>query len=157
MSVFNALLLVVVTILDDYCEAHPSNGGPDVNASPSPCSLNKMARVDYLRGLITIECMGVAALWGNYIRMVREFNRCKSDPDAFEADTLARLQEELGVNREDLDTYGHAGSVPHKALRDKVLELQAEKIRYKDRQVQDLNRLVQELEERCQRAEGAVA
>ena len=70
VSVGNFGLLIVMTILHDYCGyTEKCEGG------------NRFMKVDWLRGLITVECMTIMSLYSYYIIKMREFNRLQMPPD----------------------------------------------------------------------------
>ena len=62
-----------MTILHDYC-------GYTENCH----SGNRFMKVDWLRGLITVECMTIMCLFSYYIIKMREFNRLQMPPDGKE-------------------------------------------------------------------------
>ena len=70
VSVGNFMLLIVTTILHDYC------GGFALI-----CREDRFMKVDWLRGLITVECMTIMSLFSYYIIKMREFNRMQMPPD----------------------------------------------------------------------------
>ena len=39
--------------------------------------------MDYLRGLITLECMTIACIWVSYILNVRDFHKKAFKPDVY--------------------------------------------------------------------------
>ena len=100
----NAVLMTVVVILHDLCVE-------DCRSS--------FTRVDYLRGLITLESLVVMCLVANYLYLLAEFHASSLPPDV--------LREEVYPI-----TTGHADLVgslePHQVK--EVMERQAEMIRY---------------------------
>ena len=68
VSVGNFMLLAATTVLHDYCD---KNGN---------CT-NRFMQVDWLRGLITVECMTIMCLFAYYIIKMREFNKLRMPPD----------------------------------------------------------------------------
>ena len=70
VSVGNFVLLMVMTILHDYCDPDQANRCKD-----------RFMKVDWLRGLITVECMIIMSLFSYYIIKMREFNRSRKLPD----------------------------------------------------------------------------
>ena len=70
VSVGNFGLLIVMTILHDYC-------GYTEKCEDG----NRFMKVDWLRGLITVECMTIMSLYSYYIIKMREFNRLQMPPD----------------------------------------------------------------------------
>ncbi|TRY69233.1 hypothetical protein TCAL_13327 [Tigriopus californicus] len=121
VSIGNAVLLITVTALHDYCD-------------PDQCP-DKMMKVDYLRGLITLECLIIICLWFNYIINVREFHAQRPVPDVLSPDAMRHLlvDEASAGPSTDYDdslfggTTAAYGSPPE---RDEILEKQAELIRY---------------------------
>jgi len=79
VSIGNAFLLITYTILHDYCDSSPSNC-PD-----------KFLKVDYLRGLITLECMIIAFIWVKYIVNVRKFHAKSQKPDMYRKDFVETI------------------------------------------------------------------
>ena len=63
VSVGNALILLTSTVLHDYCETHV-------------CKSNKFTNIDFLRGIITVECIVVAFMWFYYSRQVNSALNC---------------------------------------------------------------------------------
>lgn len=81
VSVGNFLLLVVDVILNDFCHAYPSS-----------CHTSaRFNKVDWLRGLITVEAMAIMSLFGFYIRKVLLFNRMKAKPDVMRPEIMHGL------------------------------------------------------------------
>ena len=70
VSFGNAILLLTVTAIHDHCDH-----------SQDPSCQNKEAKIEALRGLITIECMIIAFMWLKYIMVVKKFKKDKSPPD----------------------------------------------------------------------------
>ena len=58
VSVGNALILTTSTVLHDYCDKYV-------------CTSNKFTNIDFLRGIITVECIFVMFMWFYYSRQVR--------------------------------------------------------------------------------------
>ena len=62
-------------------------------------------QVDYLRGLITLECMTIACIWVRYILNVRDFHKKAYRPDIYREDFVqmvcpenaSALSEEVSV------------------------------------------------------------
>ena len=70
VSFGNAILLLTVTAIHDHCDH-----------SQDPSCQNKEAKIEALRGLITIECMIIAFMWLKYIMVVKKFKKDKCPPD----------------------------------------------------------------------------
>lgn len=120
VSIGNAVLLLTVTALHDYCDH-----GPDgVDNCP-----DKFTKVDYLRGLITLECMTIACIWVNYIMHVRDFHKKAYRPDIYRQDFVHTVCPEFAPEflNENLPS-----------TRD-ILEKQAELIRCMHQYVTKLN------------------
>jgi len=81
VSVGNFLLLVVNVILTDFCLAYPGS----CNTSA------RFNKVDWLRGLITVEAMAIMSLFGFYIRKVLLFNKMKAKPDVMRPEIMHGL------------------------------------------------------------------
>lgn len=81
VSVGNFLLLVVDVILNDFCHAYPG----------SCHTSSRFNKVDWLRGLITVEAMAIMSLFGFYIRKVLLFNRMKAKPDVMRPEIMHGL------------------------------------------------------------------
>lgn len=77
VSIGNAVLLITVTALNDYCDQNHCQ--------------DKFTKVDYLRGLITLESLIICCLWVNYIINVREFHAEKAVPDVMRDEARRRL------------------------------------------------------------------
>jgi len=84
VSVGNFTLLIVMTILHDYC-------GYTENCH----SGNRFMKVDWLRGLITVECMTIMCLFSYYIIKMREFNRLRMPPDVLRESYMRALRNNL--------------------------------------------------------------
>jgi len=124
LSVGNAVLMIVVMILHDLCD-----GGKG-------CS-HTFTKVDYLRGLITLESMVVVCLVVSYMYILRDHNTKALLPDV--------LREEF--------TSAVLPSVPHNGIvgsqgpdqLSEVMERQAEMIRYLHEHTESLCRKIQVL------------
>merc|ERR1719189_3008645 len=84
VSVGNFMLLIVTTILHDYC------GGFALI-----CREDRFMKVDWLRGLITVECMTIMSLFSYYIIKMREFNRMQMPPDVLRDTYMRALRDNL--------------------------------------------------------------
>jgi len=121
VSVGNALLLVTITALHDYCD-------------PDYCE-DKFTRVDYLRGLITLECLIIISLWTYYCITVKKFNKTQPVPDCMNKGMLAEMMvstmedgADVGSTHE-ITNSGHLRPLEPPS-NDQILERQAEVIRY---------------------------
>ena len=122
ISFGNAILLVVITALNDYCN----------NNQDAACN-DKGTKVDVLKGLITIESMFVAFMWCKYIMTVKKFKKASPDPDIMRAEFLAKL----GIKHTRVDESAAPSTSPPPASSEattaveprdikEVLELQSE-------------------------------
>lgn len=75
ISFGNAILLIAVTALHDYCD----------NNADASCE-DKETKVEVLRGLITIQCMAVSFMWVKYIMAVKKFKKEAKPPDLYRED-----------------------------------------------------------------------
>lgn len=82
VSVGNFGLLIVMTILHDYC------------GYGEKCQ-DRFMKVDWLRGLITVECMTIMSLFSYYIIKMREFNRSQMPPDVLRDSYMRALRDNL--------------------------------------------------------------
>ncbi|XP_023345633.1 transmembrane protein 192 [Eurytemora carolleeae] len=108
VSAGNAVLMLVVIILHDLCDNNEA------------CK-HTNTKVDYLRGLITLESLIVICLVVNYIIVLRDFNTQQLPPDVLRDDftssvMLNRTSESVGYREKDQIL--------------EVMERQAEVIRY---------------------------
>jgi len=78
ISFFNAILLIVETALEDYCE---SVGGCE----------SKETKIEVLRGFITLECMSVSFMWTKYIVLCKKFKKTRRVPDLWRPDFRAEV------------------------------------------------------------------
>lgn len=69
VSIGNFGLLLSSTVLNDYCEAFPGD-----------CD-HRFIKVDWLRGLITLECLANITFFFYYIARVKNFNQEEPFPD----------------------------------------------------------------------------
>merc|ERR1740131_807470 len=118
LSVGNAVLMIVVMILHDLCDNNTS------------CSAT-FTKVDYLRGLITLESLIVICLVVSYILVLREFHAAAQPPDVLRQELTGPL---LGT--EDLVGCLEPGQLGE------VLERQAEMIRYLHEHSENLGRKI---------------
>ena len=81
-----------------------------MNSTPTGASWNIIIpwlkfQVDYLRGLITLECMTIGCIWVRYILNVRDFHRKAYRPDIYREEFVqmvcpenaSALSEEVSV------------------------------------------------------------
>jgi len=121
LSIGNAVLMIVVMILHDIC-----------NRS-SDCSHN-FSKVDYLRGLITLESMIVICLVVSYIIILRDFHQRQLPPDV--------LREEVTNSVMLSNTNGEVIGCVEPNQMAEVLERQAEMIRYLHEHSENLGRKI---------------
>eukprot|EP00095_Tigriopus_kingsejongensis_P011921 maker-scaffold507_size152468-snap-gene-0.39 protein:Tk11921 transcript:maker-scaffold507_size152468-snap-gene-0.39-mRNA-1 annotation:"upf0504 protein" len=114
VSIGNAVLLITVTALHDYCD-------------PDLCP-DKMMKVDYLRGLITLECLVIICLWFNYIINVREFHAQRPLPDVLNNEAMRQMLVDFNSEAGYDDSIFGASMAQDE--KDEILEKQAELIRY---------------------------
>lgn len=141
ISIGNAVLLITVTALNDYCD-------------DNHCK-DKFTKVDYLRGLMTLESLVIICLWAKYIIDVKEFHRQKQPPDVLRMDVLRKLRvsngkdevddEETNPPIETDDLFGVQPARDDDDARKEVLEKQAELIRYLYSHIETLNKKISEL------------
>jgi len=124
LSVGNALLMMAVVILNDFCDSSYS-------------CLHTFTKVDYLRGLITLESLVVLCLVINYIHVLSNFHKSRQPPD---------------VLREELWDRGVVGSMEPSQVT-QVMEHQAEMIRYLNERCENLSEKVLELSTQLGRKE----
>ena len=108
LSVGNAVLMIVVMILHDLCD------------SGKGCS-HTFTKVDYLRGLITLESMVVVCLVVSYIYILSEHNKKALLPDVLREEFTSAVLPNVPRN----DIVGSQG--PDQLS--EVMERQAEMIR----------------------------
>lgn len=126
LSVGNALLMIVVMVLHDLCDQDDSDCG------------QSLTKVDYLRGLITLESMVVMCIVFSYIYVLHEHNRAAQLPDILREECMASLQPGA---RAPSRVVGYRG--PDKVS--EVLERQAEMIRYLHEHTESLCAKIQDL------------
>ena len=78
LSIGNAVLMIVVMILHDLCD------------SSRDCS-HSFTKVDYLRGLITLESMVVICLVVSYLMILSEFHKKQLPPDVMRDDLSSSI------------------------------------------------------------------
>lgn len=83
ISFGNAILLVTVTAVHDICD----------HSSDASCE-DKETKIELLRGLITLQCMGVAFMWVKYIMAVKKFKKDNRPPDLYRSEFR---QQVLGI------------------------------------------------------------
>ena len=80
LSVGNFCLLLADTVLNDFCDRYPDS-----------CTTGRFERVDWLRGFVTIEAMGIMFLHIYYIRKILTFNKEKFKPDVMRPEIMYGL------------------------------------------------------------------
>jgi len=110
LSVGNAVLMIVVMILHDLCDSVQCD--------------HTFTKVDYLRGLITLESLIVMCLVVSYIYILQEHHTKALPPDVLREDLLSRVGGGVGASQGDI-----IGCL-EQDQRDEVMERQAETIRY---------------------------
>jgi hypothetical protein len=108
VSAGNFVLMLIVIILHDLCD------------NDRDCT-HTFTKVDYLRGLITLESLVVICCNVSYIIILREFNGKQSPPDVLRDDFAASIH--LGEHVESIGTQEQDQVM-------EVMERQAELIRY---------------------------
>jgi len=108
VSAGNFVLMLIVIILHDLCD------------DDATCS-HTFTKVDYLRGMITLESLVVICCNVSYIIILREFNAKQSPPDVLRDDFATSIHlggqiESIGAQQQDQIM--------------EVMERQAELIRY---------------------------
>eukprot|EP00092_Neocalanus_flemingeri_P012944 GFUD01013943.1.p1 GENE.GFUD01013943.1~~GFUD01013943.1.p1 ORF type:complete len:249 (+),score=64.58 GFUD01013943.1:116-862(+) len=121
LSVGNAVLMIVVMILHDLCDSDKS------------CS-HTFTKVDYLRGLITLESLVVICLVVSYILILTDFHNKQLPPDVLRND----LNSSIMQNTSQDDVIGCLE--PDQMV--EVLERQAEMIRYLHEHSENLGRKI---------------
>lgn len=135
VSVGNALILLTSTVLHDYCETHV-------------CKSNKFADIDFLRGIITVECIAVAFMWLYYSRQVLAFNKAENRPDYMRVDLMREWLVDLGGVEEEEEEEKHLKTRVIRLLpeeRDNIIEKHAELIRYMIAHTDKQNKKILEL------------
>merc|ERR1712018_295180 len=97
ISFGNAILLLTVTAIHDKCDH-----------SKDPSCQDKEAKIEALRGLITIECMIIAFMWLKYVMVVRKFKKDKSPPDLYRTEfrrQIIQLHRASGCDSANGPTY----------------------------------------------------
>jgi len=107
VSAGNFVLMLVVIILHDLCDDNPG------------CS-HSFTKVDYLRGLITLESLVVICCSVSYILLVREFTAKQLPPDVMREDFPSSV---------NMEAEGSLGCQDQELVME-VMERQAEMIRY---------------------------
>jgi len=125
LSVGNAVLMIVVMILHDI-----SDNNPNIN--------HNFTKVDYLRGLITLESMVVMCLVVSYIYILRDHNSKELPPDVLREEFSSSI---VLPNRPRSEVVGY--QEPDQVM--EVMERQAEMIRYLHEHTDNLCRKIQVL------------
>jgi len=121
LSVGNAVLMIVVMILHDLCDSNTS------------CS-HTFTKVDYLRGLITLESLVVICLVVSYILILTDHHNKQLPPDVLRDDLTSSIMQ----NTSQDDVIGCLE--PDQMV--EVLERQAEMIRYLHEHTENLGRKI---------------
>jgi len=121
LSIGNAVLMIVVMILHDLCDSNKK------------CS-HTLTKVDYLRGLITLESMVVICLVVSYIIILMDFHKKELPPDVLRED----LTNSVMLNSSNGEVIG----CPEPNQMIEVLERQAEMIRYLHEHSENLGRKI---------------
>lgn len=90
VSIGSFTQLMVMTILHDHID-------PD---HADECTDHFM-KVNWIRGLITIECMIIMSLFSYYIIKMREFNRLQMPPDVMRESYMRALRDNLVLKLDD--------------------------------------------------------
>lgn len=126
LSVGNAVLMIVVMILHDLCDTKDCKGA--------------FSKVDYLRGLITLESMVVVCLVCSYIYILADHNKQQLLPDVLRDEFTSSILPASGA-RNPGSMVGCQG--PDQV--NEVMERQAEMIRYLHEHTENLCRKIQVL------------
>jgi len=124
LSVGNAVLMIVVMILHDLCE------------DEHMCS-HTFSKVDYLRGLITLESLVVICLVVSYIYILSDHNNKALPPDVLREDLTSAFMQPSGHQQGDI-----IGCLENDQIAE-VMERQAEMIRYLHEHTENLCRKIQ--------------
>jgi len=128
LSVGNAVLMIVVMVLHDLCDSEP-------------CS-HTFTKVDYLRGLITLESLIVICLVVSYIYILQDHHTKALPPDVLRGDLFSSLGGgPLAAGGRPVELLG----CQEQEQRDEVMERQAETIRYLQEHTETLCRKIQVL------------
>ena len=69
--------------------------------------------MDYLRGLITLECMTIACIWVSYILNVRDFHKKAFKPDVYRDEFIQMVcPENASVLTGEARAFCHSVSKP---------------------------------------------
>merc|ERR1719430_29715 len=126
LSVGNAVLMIVVMILHDLCDNNQH------------CS-RTFTKVDYLRGLITLESMVVVCLVVSYIYILADHNKRELPPDVLREEFTSSI---IVPNR---NQGGGMVGYQNQDMVMEVMERQAEMIRYLNEHTDSLCRKIQVL------------
>jgi len=121
LSIGNAILMIVVMVLHDLCDSNQK------------CS-HTFTKVDYLRGLITMESLVIICLVVSYMRLLAEFHNKQLPPDI--------LREDITNSAMLSSTNGEVVGYPEPGQMVEVLERQAEMIRYLHNHSENLGRKI---------------
>jgi len=99
----NFLFLLVDSVLNEFCHSH-EGGCKDAS--------ERFNKVDWLRGLVTVECMAIMALFGFYIRKIRIFNGMRAKPDVMRPEILHNLRKNLTLKFPETPQHQYEPTFP---------------------------------------------
>jgi len=137
LSVGNAVLMIVVMILHDLCD------------SDHYCS-HTFTKVDYLRGLITLESLIVICLVVSYIYILADHHNKALPPDVLREDLTSSIMQPSNHQQGEV-----IGCLEPDQLME-VMERQAEMIRYLHEHTESLCRKIQVLTSQLSHKERVV-
>ena len=97
LSAGNAVLMIVVMILHDYCDNQPHCKSTLTKVVPVIGWIDEgidqlfVFQVDYLRGLITLESLVITCLVVNYMMWVVDFHKRQMPPDVLREDITSSI------------------------------------------------------------------
>jgi len=121
LSAGNAVLMIVIMILHDYCDNQPH------------CK-STLTKVDYLRGLITLESLVIMCLVAHYMICVIDFHKQQLPPDVLREDITSSIM----LTSSNAETIGCL----EQDQMQEVLERQADMIRYLHEHTENLGRKI---------------
>merc|ERR1712179_92971 len=135
LSVGNAVLMIVVMILHDLCDSNNS------------CT-HTFTKVDYLRGLVTLESLVVICLVVSYILILTDHHNKQLPPDVMREDLTSSIMQ--NASQEDV-----IGCLEPDQMME-VLERQAEMIRYLHEHTENLGRKILVLTSQLSQKENSI-
>lgn len=120
LSAGNAILMIVIMILHDYCDNNHCKA--------------TLTKVDYLRGLITLESLVIMCLVAHYIINVVDFHKQQLPPDVLRNDITSSIM----LTSSNAETIG---CLDQDQMQE-VLERQADMIRYLHEHTENLGRKI---------------